>query len=49
MRESAVDRKNIFDMLKLDQERCIFLLIRASAFAAGGLGLFWTIERVMGI
>jgi HupE / UreJ protein len=24
-------------------------MIRASAFAAGGLGLFWTIERVMGI
>lgn len=30
--------------VNLDQK-----MIRASAFAAGGLGLFWTVERVMGI
>lgn len=30
--------------VSLDQK-----MIRASAFAAGGLGLFWTVERVMGI
>ncbi|MEX2333852.1 MAG: HupE/UreJ family protein [Pseudohongiella sp.] len=30
--------------IQLDQK-----MIRASAFAVGGMGLFWTVERVMGI
>ena len=30
--------------IRMDQQ-----MIRASAFAVGGLGLFWTVERVMGI